>query len=170
MTDSWIRDLISKNQSETTVSDEWISSFGERETEKLRELQTKLHVVIRPETMTSLRISGLARDVFSASSEIQQMVKMVRKAQEEQSKAVFFSSLVEWQYEDNGHYKAFDNLTNMHIELALQSKSVHDVTIKDKRYTVDPAQQLATDGNGGSINIKRISKTEGKSWKLENAI
>ncbi|XP_054826363.1 protein mono-ADP-ribosyltransferase PARP14-like isoform X2 [Eublepharis macularius] len=165
-TESWIRDLILKHQNETTVSDEWISSFGEREYEKLRELQTKLHVVIKPENVTSspsLRIFGLTRDVLSASLEIQQVIKRVRKAQEEQSKADLLSNLVEWRYEDNGHYKTFDNLTNMHIECALQNNSMHEVTIMDKHYRVDPAKQWAIGDQGRRINIRRISKTEDKS-------
>ncbi|XP_015284501.1 PREDICTED: poly [ADP-ribose] polymerase 14-like [Gekko japonicus] len=161
--ESWLRDLILKNQNETTVSDEWISSFGEREYEKLRELQTKLQVVIQPETMTSLRVFGLTRDVLSANLEIQGVIKRVRKAQEERSRADLLSNIVEWQYEDSGHYRTFDNLTSMHIELAWQNKSMHDITIKDKRYRVDPAQLRATDDQGKTINIKRISKTEDKS-------
>nr|XP_056717401.1 protein mono-ADP-ribosyltransferase PARP14-like [Euleptes europaea] len=167
--ESWIRDLILKNQHETTVSDEWISSFGEREYEKLRELQMKLHVVIKSETVTSspsLCIFGLTKDVLSASLEIQQMIKRIRKAQEEQSKADLLSNLVEWRYEDSGHYRTFDNMTSMHLEHALQNKSMYDITIKDRRYKVDPTRQQATDDQGRSVSIKRISKTEDKSLAL----
>ncbi|XP_048342505.1 protein mono-ADP-ribosyltransferase PARP14-like [Sphaerodactylus townsendi] len=164
--ESWLRDLILKNQNETTVSDECISIFGEREYEILGELQMKLHVVIKSETLNSspsLRIFGLSRDVLSANLEIQQVIQRIRKAREEQSKADLLSNLVEWQYEDNGHYKLFDNLTSMHLERAWQKKSTHDVMIKDRNYKVDPTRQLATDDKGRSINIKRISKAEDKS-------
>ncbi|XP_077176451.1 protein mono-ADP-ribosyltransferase PARP14-like [Paroedura picta] len=161
--ESWIRELILKNQNEITVSDEWISSFREKEYEKLRELQMKLHVVIQQGTASSLRIGGLTRDVLSANIEIQQLIQRVRKAHEEQSKANLLSNLVEWQYEDSGHYKTFDNMSSMHIEVALQNKSTHDLTIRNKRYRVDPAQQWARDDQGRSINIKRIAKTEDKS-------
>ncbi|XP_061464996.1 protein mono-ADP-ribosyltransferase PARP14-like isoform X2 [Rhineura floridana] len=162
-TESWIRNLILKDQTETVVSDEWISNFGESEYETLRDLQIKLHVVIKLEHVgasPSLHVFGITKDVLRASAEIQKMIRKVREGREEQSKADLLSNIVEWRYEDNGKYKAFDNLTNMHLESAAQHQKPHEITIKKKQYRVDPSKLCAVDDLGTSITLRRISKVE----------
>ncbi|XP_053103115.1 protein mono-ADP-ribosyltransferase PARP14-like isoform X2 [Hemicordylus capensis] len=163
-TESWIKHLILKDQGENVVSDEWISNFGDHEYEKLRELQQKLHVVIKLEREAStptLRVFGIMRDVLCVSNEIQKMIQFVREAQEEQSKADLFSNIVEWRYEDNGQYKPFDSLSNMHIESASQQRKRCSVTIENRRYEVNPLSMDAKDGQGRSITLRRVSKVEG---------
>ncbi|XP_034966643.2 protein mono-ADP-ribosyltransferase PARP14 [Zootoca vivipara] len=151
---SWIKDLILKGQYETVVSDKWLSDFGESEYEKLRALQQQLHVAIRAEykdSSPSFHIVGITKDVLMASSTIKSMVQSM----EEQSKANILSNFVEWQYEDNGKYKAFDSLTNMHLESAAHHV---EITIRNKRYKVDPSKQCAVDNQGRSISLRRVSK------------
>ncbi|XP_062972713.1 protein mono-ADP-ribosyltransferase PARP14-like [Elgaria multicarinata webbii] len=160
---SWMKDLILKDQTEFAVTDEWISNFGESEFEKLRELQAKLHIVIKLEPgapAPSLRVLGLTRDVLNASSRIQKIIKSVREGREEQSKAELLSSIVEWRYEYNGEYKAFDMTTSMYIEAASQDSRVLEITIENKRYRVDPSNLCAVDDKGASIALRRISKAE----------
>lgn len=167
--ESWLKNLILKEQNEITLSDACISNFEESEYEKLRVLQMKLHVVIElkvGDSTPSLHILGITRDVLSASLEVQKMIQKVREAQEELSKADFLSNVVEWQYEHNGQYKPFDSLANMHIELSAQQQRLQEVTIENKHYRVDPSKLQATDDQGTSINLQRISKTEGKFLKL----
>uniref|UniRef100_A0A670ICM8 Poly [ADP-ribose] polymerase n=3 Tax=Podarcis muralis TaxID=64176 RepID=A0A670ICM8_PODMU len=153
----WMKDLILKGQYETVVSDKWISNFGESEYEKLRALQQRLHVAIRLEykdSSPSLHIVGITKDVLTASSVIKSMVQSM----EEQSKADILSNFVEWQYEDNGKYKAFDSLTNMYLESAAHQL---EITIRNKSYKVDPSKQCAVDNQGRSITLRRVSKAEG---------
>ncbi|KAJ6665477.1 hypothetical protein lerEdw1_003318 [Lerista edwardsae] len=159
-TESWIKTLIVKNQDEIAIADEWISELGESEYEKMRELQKKLYVVIKVESTGSLRILGITKDVLSASIEIQKMLRKIRNAHEEQSKADLCSNIVEWRYEDNGRYRPFSKQENMHIEFAAQQQRLHEVTIENKRYTVDPSKFHATDNQGNSIALRRISKAE----------
>lgn len=158
-----MKDLILKGQYETVVSDKWISNFGESEYEKLRALQQRLHVAIRLEykdSSPSLHIVGITKDVLTASSVIKSMVQSM----EEQSKADILSNFVEWQYEDNGKYKAFDSLTNMHLESAAHQL---EITIRNKSYKVDPSKQCAVDNQGRSITLRRVSKAEGKLLRHE---
>ncbi|XP_063144808.1 protein mono-ADP-ribosyltransferase PARP14-like [Candoia aspera] len=160
---SWIKNLILKCQNEYTVSDEWISNFGESEYKKLENLQTTLHIVIKLDSEAlppSLCICGITKDVLHASTEIQRMIKIIREGREEKSKAELLSNLVEWQYEDNGQYKSFDSLTNMQLEAAAQCQNLHELTIQNKRYKVDPSKLRAVDDQGTYIALRRVAKVE----------
>ncbi|XP_007428032.2 poly [ADP-ribose] polymerase 14-like isoform X1 [Python bivittatus] len=160
---SWIKNLMLEYQNEYTVSDEWISNFGESEYKKLEDLQTTLHIVIKLDNEASppsLCICGITKDVLRASAEIQAMIRMIREGREEKSKADLLSNLVEWRYEDNGQYKSFDSLTNMQLEAAAQNQKLHELTIQNKRYKVDPSRLCATDDQGTCIALRRVAKVE----------
>ncbi|XP_067329331.1 protein mono-ADP-ribosyltransferase PARP14-like isoform X1 [Anolis sagrei] len=160
---SWLKDLILKDQNEINFSDSYISNFEESEYEKLKDLQRKLQIEIKLELESfppSLRVCGTTKDVLIASTTIQQLIINSRDRKEEQSKADLFSSLVEWQYDDNGQYKAFDSVTNMQIEAAAQHQNRLEITIQNKHYRVDPSQQCAVDGQGAKINLRRLTKAE----------
>ncbi|XP_067405693.1 protein mono-ADP-ribosyltransferase PARP14-like [Emydura macquarii macquarii] len=163
---SWIKNLISKEQHENIISDEWISSFDNPEYKKLEDLQKKLHICIQLEfqnTVPLIHVSGVTKDVLRASLEIQGMIKRVREVQEEQSKAELLSNLVEWQYLENNRYLPFDRLTNLHLEdaAALNQKEI-DITIGDKNYKVNLIDKYAIDSRGKKMRIVRVSKDEGK--------
>lgn len=164
---SWIQDLILQEQKEMTFSDACIASFGESEWEQLQRLQEKLNIGIELECGPNpfLRIHGVSKDVWAAVEEVQGILKRVREDREEQSRAELLSTLVEWQYEDQGQYSAFDALTNMRIESAAQHQGRHGVTIRNKRYTVDPSNLCATDAQGAKIKLRRLAKVEGTSLK-----
>nr|XP_020635225.1 poly [ADP-ribose] polymerase 14-like isoform X2 [Pogona vitticeps] len=160
---NWVKELILQEQKEMTFSDNCITNFGERELEQLKSLQERLNIGIQLESdnsMPFLRVHGMSKDVWTAMEEVQSMMKSVREGREEQSRADILSTLVEWQYEDQGQYKAFDTLTNMWIESAAQHQRQRDVNIQNKCYTVDPINLCATDAQGTKITLRRIAKVE----------
>ncbi|XP_062830387.1 protein mono-ADP-ribosyltransferase PARP14 isoform X2 [Anolis carolinensis] len=160
---SWLKDLILKDQNEMNFSDSCIINFEESEYEKLGDLQRRLQIMIKLELGSfppSLRVCGTTRDVLAASTEIQTLIRNIRDRREEQAKADLFINLVEWQYDDNGQYKAFDSMTNMKIEAAAQHQNLIKITIQNKHYTVDPSQQCAMDAQGAIINLRRVTKAE----------
>uniref|UniRef100_G1KJA8 Poly [ADP-ribose] polymerase n=1 Tax=Anolis carolinensis TaxID=28377 RepID=G1KJA8_ANOCA len=155
---SWLKDLILKDQNEMNFSDSCIINFEESEYEKLGDLQRRLQIMIKLELGSfppSLRVCGTTRDVLAASTEIQTLIRNIRDRREEQAKADLFINLVEWQYDDNGQYKAFDSMTNMKIEAAAQHQNLIKITIQNKHYTVDPSQQCAMDAQGAIINLRQ---------------
>ncbi|XP_030436581.1 protein mono-ADP-ribosyltransferase PARP14 isoform X1 [Gopherus evgoodei] len=163
---SWIKNLILKEQHESTISDEWILSFDDQEYKELADLQKKLYIIIQLECkdpVPFIRVSGVTKDVLRACLEIQHMIKRVRAVQEEQSKAELLSNLVEWQYLEKDRYLPFDRLTNLRLEdaAALNQKEIN-ITIWNKNYKVDLEAKRAIDDIGKSMVILRVSKDEGK--------
>ncbi|KAH0621327.1 hypothetical protein JD844_022484 [Phrynosoma platyrhinos] len=160
---SWLKNLILKDQNEIHFSDDWIANFEESEYKLLGDLQSKLQIEIKLDleaSSPSIHVHGRTRDVLTASSEIQKLIRKVRDGKEEQSKADLLSNLVEWRYEDNGQYKTFDSLINMQIEAAAQHQRQIEITIQSKQYRVDPSQQYALDAQGSRISLRRIAKAE----------
>uniref|UniRef100_A0A452I9C2 Poly [ADP-ribose] polymerase n=1 Tax=Gopherus agassizii TaxID=38772 RepID=A0A452I9C2_9SAUR len=163
---SWIKNLILKEQHESTISDEWILSFDDQEYKELADLQKKLYIIIQLECkdpVPFIRVSGVTKDVLRACLEIQHMIKRVRAVQEEQSKAELLSNLVEWQYLEKDRYLPFDRLTNLRLEdaAALNQKEIN-ITIWNKNYKVDLEAKRAIDDIGKSMVILRVSKDEDK--------
>lgn len=163
--ESWLKKLILQEQSENRITDELIAMFDEAEVEKLGELQKKLHIAIQLESEQSppfILVSGLPRDVLTASNEIQNLIKKIKVVQEK-SKAELVTNLVEWQYCAHGDsYKPFDMLTNLHLEDArINNKTPISVQIQGMSYKVD-LKNMCADGQGGKVPIKRIVKDEGK--------
>ncbi|XP_027534842.1 poly [ADP-ribose] polymerase 14 [Neopelma chrysocephalum] len=170
--ESWIKDLILKEQSETTITNELIESFGERQIAALADLQRRKHVTIQLDNKLSppvITISGISRDVWFVLVEIQTMIQKMKDAEEEQSKAELLSNLVEWRYlGSNDTFVAFDKRTNMQLEDAkLAKKPYLNVKINKKNYKVDLNTLQAHDDQGKTINIQRVSKNEElpKEWE-----
>ncbi|NWW31629.1 PAR14 polymerase, partial [Panurus biarmicus] len=166
-TESWIKDLILKEQFENTISDEAIESFDETQIAILEDLQRRKQVTIQLLDKLSppqIKISGISRDVCSVSLEVQEMVQQIKSTEEEQSKAELLYNLVEWRYpRSNGSFVAFDKLTNMQLEHAKTVKKLHlNVKIKNKNFKVDLNTLKATDDQGKTINLQRVMKDEGK--------
>ncbi|NXR59553.1 PAR14 polymerase, partial [Rhadina sibilatrix] len=166
-TESWIKDLILKEQFENTISDEAIESFDETQIAILNDLQRRKEVSIQLLNELyppQIKISGISRDVYSVSLEVQEMLQQIKSTEEEQSKAELLHNLVEWRYPgSNNSFVAFDKLTNMHLERAKMAKKLHlNVKIKKKNYKVDLNTLKATDDQGKTINLQRVIKDEGK--------
>ncbi|NWR07247.1 PAR14 polymerase, partial [Paradoxornis webbianus] len=166
-TESWIKDLILKEQFENTISDEAIESFDETHIAILEGLQRVKQVTIQILNELSppqIKISGISRDVCSVSLEVQEMVQQIKSTEEEQSKAELLHNLVEWRYPgSNDSFVAFDKLTNMQLERAKMAKKLHlNIKIKMKNYKVDLNTLKATDDQGKTIKLQRVIKDEGK--------
>lgn len=165
-TESWIKDLILKEQLEHTVADEAIASFDETQFAILEDLQRRKQITIHLENKLSppqIKISGISRDVYPVSLEVQGMIQQIKSTEEEQSKAELLYNLVEWRYPgSNNSFVAFDKLTNMQLEHAkLFKKTYLNVKINKKNYKVDLNTLKATDDQGKTINLQRVAKDEG---------
>lgn len=166
-TESWIKNLILKEQFEISISDELIENFDERQIDALADLQKRKHVTIQLENKLSppcIKISGISRDVCFVSVEVQKMIQKIKDTQEEQSKAELVYNLVEWRYPgSDDSFVAFDKLTNMQLEDAKIAKKTHlTVKINKNNYKVDLNTLQANDDQGKTIYIQRVPKNEGK--------
>ncbi|NWR19456.1 PAR14 polymerase, partial [Emberiza fucata] len=166
-TESWIKDLILKEQFENTISDEAIENFDETQFAILEDLQRRKQVTIEILNKLSppqITISGISRDVCSVSREVQEMIQKIKSTEEEQSKAELLYNLVEWRYlGSNDSFVAFDKLTNMQLEHAKMAKKPNlNVRIKNKNYKVNLKTLRATDDQGKTKILQRVTKDEGK--------
>ncbi|NXQ19781.1 PAR14 polymerase, partial [Peucedramus taeniatus] len=166
-TESWLKNLILKEQFESTISDEAIENFDEEQFAILEDLQKGKQVTIEILNKLSppqIKISGISRDVCSVSLEVQEMVHQIKSTEEEQSKAELLYNLVEWRYlGSNDSFVAFDKLTNMQLEHAKRARKPYlDVKIKKKNYKVDLNTLKATDDRGKTKILQRVTKDEGK--------
>uniref|UniRef100_A0A8C3JQP6 Poly [ADP-ribose] polymerase n=1 Tax=Calidris pygmaea TaxID=425635 RepID=A0A8C3JQP6_9CHAR len=164
-TESWIKNLILKEQFENIISDELIENFDERQIDALVDLQRRKHVTIQLENKHSphhIKVSGISRDVCFVSVEVQKMIQKIKDTEEEQSKAELVYNLVEWRYlGSNGSFVAFDKLTNMQLEDAKIAKKTHlAVRINKNNYKVDLNNLQAIDDQGRTINIQRVPKNK----------
>ncbi|XP_064370733.1 protein mono-ADP-ribosyltransferase PARP14 isoform X2 [Dromaius novaehollandiae] len=158
--ETWMKNAVLKEQFQKTITDESILSFGERENEELHDLQKKLNIALRFKS-TSIRISGVNKDVWFVYARIQDMIHRVKAAKEEEIKAELFKNVVEWKYFENDSYVPFDSLTNMHLENAFLGKQKYtSVTINKKNYRVNMGARCAVDDQGRSTPITRTDKSE----------
>ncbi|NWX16676.1 PAR14 polymerase, partial [Aegotheles bennettii] len=166
-TESWINDLILKEQLEISTSDKLIEYFDEKQIDALADLQRRKRVTIQLENKLSppqIKISGISRDVSFVYMEVQKMIQKMKDTEEEQFKAELVYKLVEWRYPiSNDSFVAFDKLTNMQLECAKIAKTPHlTVKINGKNYKVDLNTLQANDDQGKTVNIQRVPKNEGK--------
>ncbi|NWV35472.1 PAR14 polymerase, partial [Grantiella picta] len=162
-TESWIKDLILKEQFENTISDEAVESFDDTQIAILEDLQRRKQVTIQF-SPPQIKICGISRDVCSVSLEVQEMIQQIKSTEEEQSKAELLYNLVEWRYpKSKDSFVAFDKLTNMQLEHAkITQKTYLNVKINKKNYRVNLNTIKATDDQGNTINLQRVTKYEGK--------
>ncbi|XP_068051390.1 protein mono-ADP-ribosyltransferase PARP14-like isoform X2 [Anomalospiza imberbis] len=164
-TESWIKDLILREQFESTISDEAIENFDETQFAILENLQRGKQVTIEILNKLSppqIKISGISRDVCSVSLQVQDMVHQIKSTEEEQSKAELLYNLVEWRYlGSHDSFVAFDKLTNMQLEYAKRAKKTHlNIKIRKKNYKVDLNTLKATDDQGKIKILQRVTKDE----------
>ncbi|NWH63475.1 PAR14 polymerase, partial [Geococcyx californianus] len=165
--ESWIKNLILKEQFENSISDELIENLDEMQIDTLADLQRRKHVTIQLENELSppcIKVSGISRDVCLVSVEVQKMLQKIKDTEEERSKAELIYNLVEWKYpRSNDNFVAFDKLTNMQLEDAKIAKKPHlIVNINKNYYKVDLNTLQASDDQGKTINIQRVPKNEDK--------
>ncbi|KAM4626889.1 protein mono-ADP-ribosyltransferase PARP14-like [Discoglossus pictus] len=159
---SWLQDLILKEQHENIVTDEWIKDFDKQEHQKLSDLQKSFQVLISYESPGStIKVSGLTRDVLDVSQQIQYIIKNVRDKKTREREAELCSNLVEWTYLDGAKSIPFDRMTNLKLEKAKnENKLGVDIDIAGVQYTVNIEENEALDSKGNTIGIKRVPKHE----------
>ncbi|XP_070262437.1 protein mono-ADP-ribosyltransferase PARP14-like isoform X2 [Myotis yumanensis] len=159
---SCLQNLMEKEQSLYTSEEECIRDFDEKEYQELNKLQKDLNILVDLDHQKPLiKVSGISRDVEKARNAVEEMIKTVRSAKEQESRADYITEFVEWQYDDNNTYRSFEKRTNMKLEEARikQGKTV-DVQINNQNYTVDVKTCIATGANGHSLQIQRITKPQ----------
>ncbi|XP_063577799.1 protein mono-ADP-ribosyltransferase PARP14 isoform X1 [Pongo abelii] len=159
---SWLQDLIEKEQCPYTSEDECIKDFDEKEYQELNELQKKLNINISLDHKRPLiKVLGISRDVMQARDEIEAMIKRVRLAKEQESRADCISEFIEWQYNDNNTFHRFNKMTNLKLEDARrEKKKTIDVKINHRHYTVNLNTYTATDAKGHSLSVQRLTKSK----------
>ncbi|NXP05277.1 PAR14 polymerase, partial [Thinocorus orbignyianus] len=158
--EKWLQSTILKEQFQTEITDESIIHFGEAESEELCDLQKKLKIALSLDG-TSVQISGVAKDVWIAYSQVQQMIHRVKAAKHEEMRAELLQNLIEWKYFGKDSYVPFDSLTNLHLENAFIAKrNSISVCIDGKKYTVKIKDRYAEDDQGNHISILRVDKSE----------
>uniref|UniRef100_A0A3B5AGG8 Poly [ADP-ribose] polymerase n=1 Tax=Stegastes partitus TaxID=144197 RepID=A0A3B5AGG8_9TELE len=159
----WIDNLISTEQTSVTISDYTIISFSGADHQQIVEIQKTLGVSIKTEIINaqaSVTIEGLSKDVLQASNQIHQMLKKVRDEEEMKRKVELASTVVDWQYQQQGsQFQSFDAKTNFELERALK-KNLPNVKVKvlGQDYTVAMPSGPAADSTGSTLQIKRIDK------------
>ncbi|NWR77637.1 PAR14 polymerase, partial [Centropus unirufus] len=158
--ENWLKSAVLKEQFQTEIKDESISCFGETENMELIALQKKLKIALHLDS-TTIRISGIGKDVWMACSAIQELIHQVKAAKQEEMHAELLQNLIEWEYFEKDSYVPFDSLTNMHLENAFQMKQENLwVTIDKKKYKVNIEGRYAVDEQGIQRPLKRIDKSE----------
>ncbi|XP_047448843.1 protein mono-ADP-ribosyltransferase PARP14-like isoform X2 [Mugil cephalus] len=145
-----INELIVAEQAERTIQDMYIGHLSQADISELNALQKKLTVSIRldrgqEEQEPKIHLEGLTRDVFTAESAVRDIIRRVERAENQKSKALLASGLVEWQFLDTntGKMEPFDIYTNLKLEEALEKKQNLEVKINNEKYTADPMLKSA---------------------------
>ncbi|NWV76427.1 PAR14 polymerase, partial [Dasyornis broadbenti] len=158
--ENWLRNEISKEQSQTEIVDESISYFSEEEKEELHDLQNKLKIIFHVKS-NSVEISGVTKDVWKASSAVQKMILRVKVAKEKETQAKLLQNSIEWKYFENDSYVPFSSLTNMELENAYKGKQkIVQVIIGEQKYTVDMERKHIMDAQGKQRSLLRVDKSE----------
>ncbi|XP_075412443.1 protein mono-ADP-ribosyltransferase PARP14 [Tenrec ecaudatus] len=162
---TWIQEAMKKEVFTVPNEDECIKHFDEEEYRDLNQLQRSLNITISLDPKKPLlEVSGVKTDVKTATSEIEKMIKKVREATEQETRAECISEFVEWQYNDKNNFYPFDKITNLKLEKAKKgNQSTVHIKINKQNYTVDLKANLATDAQGNTLPIQRINKAEAKN-------
>ncbi|KAG9469304.1 hypothetical protein GDO78_020875 [Eleutherodactylus coqui] len=168
-TKQWLQQQIEYEQTETTLTDEYVSELEQSEYEKILSLQRKFQVsVVYKPPDPSIRISGLTRDVLEVFNGIQKIVNCVKDRKSRERAAELTGNLVEWRYYEHGsNMIAFDSMANLELEEAKNANKAHvTVQSRNKKITVDLKNLRCTDTHGNWMGIQRTLKHETTSLKL----
>ncbi|KAM8933425.1 protein mono-ADP-ribosyltransferase PARP14-like [Pelodytes ibericus] len=164
-TESWLENRILHEQTENVITDEWIADFEVSDRQKFSELQKRLQVCVEYKPASStVRVSGLTRDVMHAVTEINSMISKLKDKKNKEREADLLSNMVEWTYQDGAAVIPFDKFTNLELENADRQKTTINVSINRKSFTVNTQSKSATDNQGNSVTIKRVNKHEEQSF------
>lgn len=159
---SCLQDLIQNEQSTYTSEEECIKDFDEKECQELIKLHENLNISFCWDSQRPLiKVTGISRDVEQIRKAVEEMIRKVRAAKEQESRADYVSEFVEWQYNDSNAFHHFDKMTNLQLEDAKKSKkNTVNIKINNQSYTVDLKSFVATDAKGHSLPVQRLTKSE----------
>uniref|UniRef100_A0A803JEU7 Poly [ADP-ribose] polymerase n=1 Tax=Xenopus tropicalis TaxID=8364 RepID=A0A803JEU7_XENTR len=157
----WLKDISLKELNETDIADEWIREFEDKERKELTELQKKYPVSISIDSLSStMKVSGLSRDVLEITKEIQEIIKEVNYRKTREREAELYSNLVEWKYHDGSGFVPFDKMSNLDLEKAQnEGRQSLTVDVGGVKYTVNMERKSAFDPKGKKVEIERQPKT-----------
>lgn len=157
-----INDLISKEHITNTITDHYISSLSQADSQRITDIQVALSVKIIPNLnkgTESLTIEGLGKDVLQVTNQIQELLRKVRDEEELKVKAELVGKVAVWQYMKGTGFHNFDSKTNYKLEEALVKNMLRvDISIQGQCYSVQMPSGPATDTQGNSLQIRRIDK------------
>ncbi|XP_048033781.1 protein mono-ADP-ribosyltransferase PARP14-like [Megalobrama amblycephala] len=155
-----INSLIVREHLTIPISDPAIAHFTKEDVEMLNGMQREFTVSVRLEKKgqdSVITLEGLTRDVHTAESRIRDMIRKVERNEYRRREAFIISSMVNWQYQENGrNLKNFDMLTNYELEQAFQKRqpSVR-IKINNDDYDADLVRKEATRGRM-RIELNRV--------------
>ncbi|KTF86262.1 hypothetical protein cypCar_00021683 [Cyprinus carpio] len=155
-----ISSLILREHVTIPIHDPAIAHFTREDGEMLNAMQRELTVSVRLEKKgqdSVITLEGLTRDVHTAESRIRNMIRKVERNENRRSEAFFISSVIQWQYQENGRsVKNFDTLTNYDLEQAYRKRQPSvKIKINNDEYEVDLVRKEAT-RRGKSIELNRV--------------
>ncbi|XP_072118200.1 protein mono-ADP-ribosyltransferase PARP14-like [Mobula birostris] len=161
---SFIKNVVSKDQTEEVIVNDFLFKFSENEHEELYRLQKSLQISLelqRSQSGAQIKICGIIKDVLKAFTKIQVMIDCVRNNELEKRDEELVKNLVEWQFQVNDQFTAFDSATNLILEKAFtEQKAEIAFTFHNQLWVVDMKKYTAR-FSGRKMNLKRISKVEG---------
>ncbi|XP_051767273.1 protein mono-ADP-ribosyltransferase PARP14 isoform X6 [Ctenopharyngodon idella] len=155
-----INSLIVREHLTIPIRDPAIAHFTKEDAEMLNSMQREFTVSVQLEKKgqdSVITLEGLTRDVHSAESRIRDVIRKVERNEYRRREAFIISSMVKWQYQENGrNLKNFDMLTNYELEQAYQKRqpSVR-IKINSDDYEADLVRKEATRGRM-RIELNRV--------------
>ncbi|XP_026129257.1 poly [ADP-ribose] polymerase 14-like isoform X2 [Carassius auratus] len=146
-----INSMILREHVSIPIHDPAIAHFTKEDGETLNAMQRELTVSVRLEKKgqdSVITLEGLTRDVHTADSRIQDMIRKVERNENRRREALFISSVIQWQYQENGQsVKNFDILTNYDLEQGFQKQQLSvKIMINNVEYEADVFRKVATRG------------------------
>ncbi|ROL54453.1 Poly [ADP-ribose] polymerase 14 [Anabarilius grahami] len=155
-----INSFIVREHMTIPIHDPAIAHFTKEDVEMLNGMQREFTVSVQLEKKgqdSVVTLEGLTRDVHSAESRIRDMIRKVERNEYRRREAFIISSVVNWQYLENGHsLKNFDMLTNYELEQAYQNRQPSlRIKINNDEYKADLVRKEATRGRT-RIELNRV--------------
>ncbi|XP_072118202.1 protein mono-ADP-ribosyltransferase PARP14-like isoform X2 [Mobula birostris] len=124
---SFIKSMVSKDQSEEVIINDFLFKFSENEHEELHRLQKSLQISLelqRNQSGAQIKICGITKDVLMASTKIHRMIEDVRRNEFEKGGTLTDSLPTHWD--------DMQNLQSKSVELQQNSKEYQDVALSFK--------------------------------------
>ncbi|KAK2871251.1 hypothetical protein Q8A67_023778 [Cirrhinus molitorella] len=169
-----INSLILREHVTIPIHDPAIAHFTRQDGETLNAMQRELTVSVRLEKKgldSVITLEGLTRDVHTAESRIRDMIRKVERNESRRSQAFLTSSLVQWQYQENGRdLKNFDLLTNYDLEHAYRKRQpTVKIKINNDEYEANLVRKEAT-RRGISIELNRVDLQAATAAAAQNPL